>query len=100
MKTTLSIILAISTVFAVVGCGAGGPPDLNKDYMTTAAETRKDVDAMYKKTGGDYSKLSTEEHDRYVKYFAGKEEAAKAYWEKMKTGGGFSSSMSEAPKGK
>jgi hypothetical protein len=98
MKTKMSILATVLAAFVAVGCSSSNAPQsLNTDYMKTAAETRKDVDAMYQKSGGDYDKLSPEEHERYLKYFAGKEGPAKEYWDKMKSGG-VASSISEVKK--
>lgn len=41
---------------------------------------------MFKRTGGDYEQLTPEERKTYLDSFSGNEPAAKAYWEKMKTG--------------
>ncbi len=41
---------------------------------------------MFKRTGGDYSKLTADEKSTYVKSFAGNETAALEYWEKLKAG--------------
>jgi hypothetical protein len=85
VKTTSSFILALACLFALTGCSASAP-EVDKAYLKTAAETGKDVRAMFDRAGGDYQKLSPEERERYVKSFGGDEKAAQEFWGKMKSG--------------
>ncbi len=78
----LSAGVAILGIFAAIGCGAGGKPELAEDYMKSSADLGAWVKEIYTRTGGDYSKLTPEERSKYVKSFAGNEQAAKDYWDK------------------
>lgn len=85
MKTALSVSFAIALSLLVMGCSSG-PPELDKQYMESAAKTGQDVRAMFDRAGGDYSKLTPDEKAGYVKSFSGNEKAAQEFWAKMKSG--------------
>lgn len=86
MKTTLSFLLLCISAFAFLcGCGTSSPT-IDQNYVKSSTELSQKVDAMFKRTGGDYEQLTPEERKTYLDSFSGNEPAAKAYWEKMKTG--------------
>jgi len=84
VKTVSMLMVATLALFVGgTGCGSSKDSKFDQKYITDSTKTATDAREIFDKVQGDYSKLSEEDHKRFIALYGNNEEQAKKVWNLM-----------------